>query len=362
MVGLLIALIAVIVIRVRRQDIRWRRAAIVGLIGMVLSFLSSLNEFPLAEYGYPTTDAYPSFLIQKLLQALLGALAWGGALFVITPPARRCCIAKLSPIKCRWETCSAAADCAASASSSAPFWAWLCAPSSWPTRRVFYIVANRLGAWSPADVPYSDLLNTKFPGSMCWWAGTCRRSPRSSCSACSPFRFCEALRWLPAAIVVAGFVWGFGHAGYPNQPFYIRGVEVGIGGVALGLIMLRWGILPTLIWHYSVDAMYSALLLLRSHSLYFRLSGAASAGIFVVPIAIALVAYWRHGGFEPATGLLNGDEPAAPEPPPEPALRPSTFWTLRPLSRRMRLAALAIFVAGLATALIPIAHFGDSPQ
>jgi hypothetical protein len=49
MVGLLIALIAVIVNRVRRQDIRWRRAAIVGLIAMVLSFLSSLNEFPLAE-------------------------------------------------------------------------------------------------------------------------------------------------------------------------------------------------------------------------------------------------------------------------------------------------------------------------
>src|ERR1019366_3222454 len=56
-------------------------------------------------------------------------------------------------------------------------------------------------------------------------------------------------RWLPAAIVLAGFIWGFGHAGYPNQPFYIRGLEVGIGGVALGIIMLRGGLLPTLVWH-----------------------------------------------------------------------------------------------------------------
>jgi hypothetical protein len=126
--------------------------------------------------------------------------------------------------------------------------------------------------------------------------------------------------------------------------------------------MLRWGILPTLIWHYSVDAMYSALLLLRSHSLYFRLSGAACAGIFVVPILVALVAYWRSGGFAPATGLLNGDEPAAAEAPPPAPRRTVHVLDHAPLSGRMRLIALAVFVAGLAAALIPAAHFGDSPR
>jgi len=55
-------------------------------------------------------------------------------------------------------------------------------------------------------------------------------------------------------------------------------VEVGIGGVALGIIMLRFGILPTLVWHYSVDAMYSAMLMVRSEHLYYKLSGAAAAG------------------------------------------------------------------------------------
>ena len=87
-------------------------------------------------------------------------------------------------------------------------------------------------------------------------------------------------------------------------------MEVGIGGVALGIIMLRWGILPTLVWHYSVDAMYSAMLLLRSHSLYFKLSGAASAGIVVLPVIAALVAYWLRGGFEPDQACSTRDEPA----------------------------------------------------
>ena len=31
----------------------------------------------------------------------------------------------------------------------------------------------------------------------------------------------------------------------------------------------------------------------------------------VLPVVVALVAYWRRGGFEPETGLLNGDEAGA---------------------------------------------------
>jgi hypothetical protein len=120
-------------------------------------------------------------------------------------------------------------------------------------------------------------------------------------------------RNMAIAVVLAGFIWGFGHASYPQQPFYIRGVEVGIGGVALGIVMLRFGILPTLVWHYSVDAMYSAMLLVRSESLYFKLSGLGAAGIMVLPVLVALAAYWRHGGFAPETGLLNRENAAEPE-------------------------------------------------
>ena len=80
------------------------------------------------------------------------------------------------------------------------------------------------------------------------------------------------------AVVVAAYVWGFGHAGYAQQPFYIRGIEVGTGGVALGLIMLRWGILPTLVWHYSVDAMYSAMSVSYTHLHAARAGGALLRG------------------------------------------------------------------------------------
>src|SRR3954451_12867445 len=51
---LLIGMMVVIVMRVRRHDVPWRRAAVVGTAAMVLGFLAQLNEFPLHEFGYPT--------------------------------------------------------------------------------------------------------------------------------------------------------------------------------------------------------------------------------------------------------------------------------------------------------------------
>src|SRR5581483_5333932 len=67
-----------------RQDVRWRVAAVVGVVGMALAFCAQLNSFPLAEYGYPTTDSYGSFVSRQFINALLAALASGGFLLLMT--------------------------------------------------------------------------------------------------------------------------------------------------------------------------------------------------------------------------------------------------------------------------------------
>ena len=59
----------------------------VGLVGAALSFLASMNQFPVQEFGYPTTDSYSSFVASQALQALLGRWPWADCCSSITAGA-----------------------------------------------------------------------------------------------------------------------------------------------------------------------------------------------------------------------------------------------------------------------------------
>jgi membrane protease YdiL (CAAX protease family) len=369
--GLLVLLVlgglAVFVIRIRNRDVRWGRAAIFGLVTAALSFLASCNNFPLTEFQYPTTDSYASFLANHLVQAVLAALASGGFIFLLAAwaePLYRESYGRFLSLGnlFRWRglrTKSFLRGSVLGITLAGIFIAY---------QTAFYMVAYRFGAWSPADVPYDDLLNTRFPWLFVLFGGFFPAVSEEFLFRMFSIPFLKRLfRWSWLAVVLAGFSWGFGHAGYPQQPFFIRGLEVGIGGVALGIIMLRWGILPTLVWHYSVDAMYSALLLLRSHNLYFVLSGAASGGLLLIPVLVAGLAYLRFKGFEPEAGLTNASEGTSQPPPEKEEAAAPIRLPYQPWPQRRILAAAALVAALAAFLLIPVerskpTEFALNPQ
>ena len=361
MLLLAVGLLVTILLRTRARDVKWGRAAAVGMVGAALYFLSALNSHSLNEFDYPTTESYGNFVVRLFLQYAMGALGSGGLLFVLTagaePLYRQYFAGRVSlgnlfrPQGLR--TRSFMKGTVLGLALTGIFVAY---------QTGFYLTAYRFGAWSPADVPYDDLLNTRFPWLFVLFGGFL-----PAVSEEFMFRM-FAIPWLrklfrstAVALVLAGFLWGFGHAGYPQQPFWIRGVEVGIGGVALGVIMLRWGILPVLVWHYSVDALYTALLLMRSHNLYFVLSGAAGAALMALPLAVACVLYLRHGGFAPEEGLTNADEGTAEAVPArEQAAAPGVEYV--PWPARRRWAALAVAAAGFLLLIIPVERFGGEPR
>ena len=344
MVGFVVGLVVVIVIRVRRHDVplaarglrRHRRHG-------ALASAPQLNEFPLQEFDYPTTDSYGSFLSRQLLQAHLAALGAGGLLFILTagaePLYREAFGDQISlgnlfrPRGLRTKRFFLGSILGITLTGI--FIAY---------QTAFYIVAYRFGAWSPADVPYSDLLNTRFPWAFVLFGGffpavseeflfrmfaipflrkaACAGSRPPWCSpASSGASDTPAIRSSPSTSAA----WKSASAAWRSA-----------SSCCAGASCRRWS--GTTRWTPCT----APCCCMRSPSLYFKLSGAAAAGIIVLPVFVALVAYWRNGGFESVTGLLNADEekPADGFPAPEAGHGSGSRRSAHPLAARTRIAAV----------------------
>jgi membrane protease YdiL (CAAX protease family) len=293
----------------RREQTHWGGAVKLGIVVAALLFLMQLNEWPLLRGGYDTKESYGSFVALRLAGALLFAL--GSALTVaLILPAAEPLYRVSQPGRLRLAEALTLRGLRTKEFFNSSFVGLCMAAAHIGFVVAFYMYGRRFGVWAPQELNYSDAVNTAFP-----WISGVAIGLLASTSEEFLFRlfaipFLERLtrsRWL--AVILPAFAWSFLHSAYPQEPGYIRGIEVGIIGIVAGVVMLRWGILATLIWHYTVDALFVGLLLIRSDSLYFKISGIAVAAAAVAPLAFAGISYLLRGRFEADGSLLNQAEP-----------------------------------------------------
>ncbi|MBD3161564.1 MAG: CPBP family intramembrane metalloprotease, partial [Candidatus Eisenbacteria bacterium] len=319
MVFTILVMLVVLFAQARRKRIRWRFANGLGLIGGILVLLAGLNSLPQALYRYDTTASFGGFLAESLIGTFLTALG-AGLLIVIVVAAgenryRAAYPGKLSlPGVFTWRgirTKEFLFSALGGIVLTGLFLAY---------QTVFYRIATSLGAWSPAEVPYDELLNSVFPLAFLLFIGFFPAVSEEFLSRAFSVPFFSRIfrnRWV--GIGLASAIWAFGHSAYPNQPFYIRGLELLIAGALISVVMIRFNLLTLLIWHYTVDATYSGYLLFRSGNPYYVASAAVAGGIFLLPLVVALIAYWRTGRFADPDTLRHDRQPEPEEPVSEPA-------------------------------------------
>jgi membrane protease YdiL (CAAX protease family) len=159
---LTLAMLIILVMRLRDRDVPLRLSVIFGLVGAVLYFLGRLNNLPLEVFGYQTTDSYLSFMAGYLRDSVLFALGVGVWIFFLvagSEPVYRENYPRLVSLRryLSWTGLRSRSFFMSNVIGIGMtffFFAY---------QTVFYLAANKLGAWAPADVQYSDLLNTRFP-------------------------------------------------------------------------------------------------------------------------------------------------------------------------------------------------------
>jgi hypothetical protein len=289
----------------------WRGAILLGLIVAALLFLQNLNDWPLWGASYDTNASYTGFILARIGTAVLVSLLTALTVTLVLPAAEPLYRAS-QPQRLQLAKAFTLRGLRSNEFFSAAVVGLSMAAAHIGYVVLFYVVAQHFGAWAPQEINYQDSVNTLFP----WLAGAAIGLLASTNEeftfrlfAIPFFQRLTGLRWV--AVVLPAFMWSFLHSNYPQEPPYIRGIEIGIFGIIAGLVMLRWGILATLIWHYTVDASLVGLLLIRSNSLYFKVSGMVVALAAAAPLLFAAISYLSRGRFEPDEDLLNR---AAPVP------------------------------------------------
>jgi membrane protease YdiL (CAAX protease family) len=346
----------------RRGQTSWRLALQLGVIVAVLLTAMQLNRWPLDVFGYNTDSSYSSFAIQQIL----GALAFGvvSALTVsLVLPGGEPFYREAQPHLLRLKKALSWRGLRSKEFFSSVVVGLSLAGAHMGFLVAFYLIANHFGAWSPQEVNYEDSVSTAIP-----WIGGIAIGLLAATSEEFLFRL-FAIPFLQKftksnvlAVILPAFSWGFLHTAYPNEPPYIRGLEVGLIGIVAGIVMLRWGILATLVWHYTVDAALVGLLLIRSTSLYFRISGIVVGLAILIPFGYAVYARLKRGSFEEDEDLLNrapDPEDAVAAKEAEPA-RQLGHAPTGPLSKGVLafLALCAVLGVAAAVKLKPV-HLGD---
>ncbi len=284
---------------------RWRGAILLGLVVAALLFLQNLNDWPHWSTDYDTNEPYSSFLAGKLALALLFALVLALPVTLVLP-AGEPLYRESQPERLRLSRAFTLAGLRSKEFFSAAVVGVSLAAAHIGYVVAFYVVAGYFGAWAPQELNFDNSVNTAFPwisGAAIGLLASTNEEFTFRLFAIPFFNKFTRSRWI--AVIVPAFLWGFPHSNYPQEPAYIRGIEIGIVGVIAGLVMLRWGIVATLIWHYTVDASLVGLLLVRSNSLYFKISGVVVAAAALAPLAFACISYLTRGGFETNEELLN---------------------------------------------------------
>jgi membrane protease YdiL (CAAX protease family) len=346
-----VAAVAIFVIRLLRGDMPLRMLLGVGAISVVLVTGVAVNSYPGALADYDTTTSFAAFIAQFGVFAVLQGIGVAMLLIVIVGSGEvlyRGRFPQHLAIPRLWTPRALA--------SKRVFRSFILGYTLVAFflgyQVAFYLIAEKFGAWSPAEVPYDALLNSALPWVVVLFSGFFPALSEEFLSRAFSIPFFErVLRSRVAAIVLAGFIWGFGHSTYPNQPFYIRGVEVGIAGVLMGTLLFRFGLLPLLIWHYTIDALYTALLLLRSGNTYYVVSGALSSLVFAIPMVVSIALYIRNRGFIPDDDFSNATLPV--KPPPERVAREESGVELPPAERISPAKVwICVILAGVAIGLI----------
>ncbi len=179
----------------------------------------------------------------------------------------------------------------------------------------YYLTQHYLGWWSPLEsIIDPNILATPMPWlapvaqalhAGVWEECLFRAVPLAGAALIGDYvgrrfngRFGARNTWLVIGLIVQALIFGAAHASYAQQPSYARLVELFLPSIAWGIIYLRFGLLPGIIFHFIFDLLLMSLPLFALDAPGLAMSRTIVIACGAVPLLMLLIVRWRAGKWE----------------------------------------------------------------
>lgn len=358
------ALFILLVIKLRARALRPRFAICISLVALLLLLAVHFNSIPARWMGYDTRDSISAFygdILEKGLMTVLGAL--GCFLLVLVAESlgrdafpHHVSLSRMTSWR-YWQSRPVFVAVAVGLCLS------LCHAAYYGA---FYLLAGKVGAWCPLEPPPVNAIAMPLP-----WLSPLESGFFAAFDEELLFRlFAISLllrltgrRWL--AVTIPAVAWALLHSMYPQEPIYIRALELLPVGIIFGYVFVRYGILATFVSHYTYNALASSEFMIRSGILHIAVPSAIAAGAMVLLLLPGIIYFLHNRKFADVTEPVEAGKDAGPPPEPEPLQETPVTPPYLPAERyswktATMLGALGIVLFTL-TELFPVeGKFGDA--
>ncbi len=331
----------------RKRWVIWRTPVFWGLIIGLLQLLADINQWPLLWLGYDTAVSARSFVAEQILYALirffLMSVLLAGSFMAAESLSRRAFPGHIQQWRL-WSTEAAASPAVLGRTVAGYLLVSLfCAYEVF----LYFFAKKGLGWWTPSDVLVQpDLLATYLPwlssiaisAQAGFWEESLFRAVPIAGAALLGNRFGRRGWWIAGAMILQALIFGAGHAGYANQPFYARVVELIIPSLFFGALYIIYGLLPAVILHFVFDVVWIGLPLFVSTAPGIWVDRGILAAVTLLPLWVVLAARIRAGRWTRIPEELRNRAWQPAEPAPK-TVHLEPVGTIHPLILRWHIAA-----------------------
>lgn len=288
----MVGTIFVLIVQHKQNKVNWGFGIFFATIVALLTVIYFLNSFPLLWINYPDTISKAVFIILSLGTVLISAILIWLTVFLYGTSGESLS-RDLWQTKIPIFTAVKNRDFSNLSISSILTVGYSLGFISLGYITLFYLIGTRFfNIWMPPNAKYSDILGTAMPFLFpLTIAVTAAISEEFTFRLFTISFFKKYIKSIWLAVLIPALVWAFGHSQYLIFPSYVRGIELTLFGVVLGVVFLKYGLETVIISHFVIDASLVGLPLLRSHSPYFVISGLIVITSAFMPLIIISIIF-----------------------------------------------------------------------